>query len=401
MSQAGAGGSPPQLPHVDLDEASLMEEARANTGLSDFGGESWRTGFRKLLWSLENESRLNAIGRLIAHGLVLRNLENRLRVAEDWRKHPEMGEEQVVRPIFVVGLPRTGTTILHDLMAQDPDNRVPLTWECHRPSPPPERASYETDPRIAECEAYIEQTSGALIPEFKAIHPMGARLAQECVMLQAHDFTSIIFAHQFRIPGYQAWVESTDLRPVYATHRRQLQYMQWRCPGERWVLKSVGHLWGLGPLFETYPDARVVMTHRDPLKLIASHASLVSMACSMGSDDVDREEVGRLWSHSWESAMRKGIEFRRSGRVGEERFFDMHFTELLEDPVAMVTRIYDYFGLKLGGDAEARMRRFLAENPQGKHGQHSYALEDFGLDARRERERFRFYQEHYGVASEG
>ena len=401
MSNSQQGGPPSfEIPTVRLDEKSLMEEAMKNTGLSDFGEESFLEGFRRLLDSFENEGRLTPIGRLIAHGLALRNLENRLSVTEDWKRYPEMGKEEIVKPIFVVGLPRTGSTILHDLLARDPGNRVPLTWECHHPSPPPERATYETDPRIAECEEYLAQTSGTLIPEFQAIHPMGALLAQECVMLQAHDFTSIIFAHQFRIPSYQAWVESTDLSSVYATHRRQLQFMQWRCPGERWVLKSVGHLWGLDRLFEIYPDARVVMTHRDPLKLIASHASLVSMACSMGSDEVDRVEVGREWSESWESAMRKGIEFRRSGEVDDARFFDMHFADLLRDPVAMAGRIYAHFGLELSDEAEGRMRRFLAENPQGKHGKHTYTLEQFGLDRATERERFRFYQEYYGVEAE-
>jgi hypothetical protein len=401
MSDPNQAGPPADaIPQVEIDEKSLMEEAKRNTGLSDFGDEGFLVGLRKLLWSLENEARLNPVGRLIAHGVLMRNLENRLMVARDWRQHPEMGREEIVKPLFVVGLPRTGSTILHDLLAQDPGNRVPLTWECHRPSPPPERETYQTDPRIAECDEYIAMTSGALIPEFQAIHPMGARLAQECLMLQAHDFVSVIFANQFRIPTYQEWVETTDLGPVYATHRRQLQYMQWRCPGERWVLKSTGHLWGLAPLFETYPDAGIVMTHRDPLKLIASHASLVSMACSMGSDEVEPHDVGRRWSRSWESAMRQGIAFRESGEVDESSFFDMHFAELLKDPIAMVGRIYAHFGLELGAEAEARMRRFLDENPQGKHGTHSYTLEQFGLDPAAERERYRFYQEYYGVASE-
>ena len=219
-------------------------------------------------------------------------------------------------------------------------------------------------------------------------------------MLQAFDFMSIIFAHQYRIPSYQAWVESVDLTPSYTTHRRQLQYLQWRCPGERWVLKSVGHLWGLDRLFETYPDARVVMTHRDPLKLIASHASLVAMACSMGSDEVDRLEIGREWSRSWEAAMRKGIAFRESGKIDESRFFDMHFAELIRDPVAMARRISAHFDLELGAAAEARMRTFIEENPPGKHGKHHYTLEQFGLDPQREQERYRFYQDHYGVATE-
>ena len=398
--QDGDQAATPNIPQVSLEEASLLEEARRNTGLDDFGDSNFRDGMRRLLDSLEQEARLTAIGRLIAHGEVLRHLENRLRVAADWQRWPEMAEVKIEKPIFVVGLPRTGSTTLHDLLVQDPGNRVPLTWECHRPSPPPERASYDSDPRIAACQEHLDITSGALIPEFKAIHPMGALLAQECLMLQAFDFMSIIFTNQFHIPSYQRWVEEVDLRPCYATHRRQLQYMQWRCPGERWVLKSVGHLWGLEALFDLYPDARVVMTHRDPLKLIASHCSLVSMASSMGSDRVDDLEIGREWGQSWERAMRKGIAFRESGKAAPESFFDMHFSEFIQDPVAMVRRIYQHFGLELSPAAEERMSGFLAENPPGKHGKHSYTLERFGLDPAAERERYRFYQEHYGVASD-
>jgi hypothetical protein len=386
------------VPDVCLEEASLLDEARKNTGLDDFGDPIFRDGLGRLLDSLEQQARLTPIGRLIAHGEVLRHLENRLRVTADWKRWPEMAEVAIEKPIFVVGLPRTGSTTLHDLFAQAQDNRVPLTWECHRPSPPPERASYDSDPRIAECQNHFDITSDALIPEFKAIHPMGALLAQECVMLQAFDFMSIIFANQFRIPSYQLWVEAADLRPSYATHRRQLQYMQWRCPGKRWVLKSVGHLWGLEALFDVYPDARVVMTHRDPLKLIASHCSLVSMACSMGSDRVDDAEIGREWGQSWEGAMRRGIAFRESGKVPANSFFDMHFPEFIQDPVAMLRRIYQHFGLDLSSADEERISSFLAENPPGKYGKHSYSLERFGLDPAEQRERYRFYQEYYEVA---
>lgn len=388
------------IPEVSLAEASLLDEARKNTGLDDYGDPIFRDGLRRLLDSLEQEARLTAIGRLIAHDEVLRHLENRLRVTADWKRWPEMAEVEIEKPVFVVGLPRTGSTTLHDLFSQASGNRVPLTWECHRPSPPPERASYDSDPRIAQCQAHIDRTSRALIPEFEAIHPMGALLAQECLMLQAFDFTSIIFANQFRIPSYQRWLEEMDLHACYATHRRQLQYMQWRCPGERWVLKSTGHLWGLEALLDTYPDARVVMTHRDPLKLIASHCSLVSMACSMGSNRVDDAEIGLEWSQRWEGAMRRGIAFRESGKAPPGSFFDMHFPEFIRDPVAMARRIYEHFRLDLSPADEERMRGFLAENPPGKHGAHRYTLERFGLDPAAERERYRFYQEYYGVASD-
>jgi hypothetical protein len=397
----GAGQNLDAIPEVSLDQPTLMDAAKASTGLDDFGDpDAYQEGLTRLLASLEQEARLNKIGRLIAFHELLRHLENRLCVTRDLKRHPEILEVQIRKPVFVVGLPRTGSTILHDLLARDPRSRVPMTWECHRMSPPPEAASYDSDPRIAESQAHIDQTSGILIPEFKAIHPMGALLAQECVMLQAFDFKSIIFANQFDIPSYQRWMESTDLRSCYETHKRQLQYLQWKNPRDRWVLKSVGHLWGLDALFGVYPDAQVVMTHRDPLKLIASHCSLVRMACSMGSDEVDPVAIGEFWGRTWEDAMRKGIAFRSSGRPEAEGIFDMHFAELVKDPIGMVRRIYDHFGIPRDTDAEARMQAFLADHQPGKHGAHHYTLEQFGLDAEQERERFRFYQDYYRVATE-
>jgi len=403
MTQQNQGGiDPTALPDVELSVTALEAAAVQQTGLKDFGEHSdYREGLERLLHSLEQEARLNKMGRMIAFHDLLRHLENRLRVTEDLKRHPEILEVEIVKPLFVVGLPRTGSTILHDLLAQDSSNRVPMTWECHLMSPPPEAATYETDPRIAICDGHLDQTSRLLIPEFQAIHPMGARLAQECVMLQAFDFKSIIFANQYRIPSYERWVEATDLTSVYRTHKRQLQYMQWKNPRERWVLKSVGHLWGLDKIYEIYPDAQVVMTHRDPLKLIASHCSLVSMACSMGSDQVDPKEVGAFWSVSWEDAMRKGIAFRESGRPEAKTVFDMHFPELLRDQVAMAKRIYAHFGLELSPQAQRRMQAFIDANPQGKHGKHRYTLEQFGLEPAKERERYRFYQQYYGVAEEG
>ena len=390
-----------ELPEVELSEAALLDAARHKTGLSDFGDEAdWKEGFTRLLHDLREESRLNKAGRVIAFGEILRHLENRLRVTEDIKRNPSILEVEIRRPVFVVGLPRTGSTILHDMLAQDPDSRVPMTWECDYMSPPPEAATYETDPRIAECEALLERTSRALIPEFQAIHEMGARLAQECLMLNAFDFKSVIFANQFRLPHYQRWVETTDLLSVYRTHKRQLQYMQWRNPRARWVLKSTGHLFGLEALYTVYPDAQVIMTHRDPLKLIASHCSLVSMACSMGSDAVDKHEVGAFWSASWERAMHRGVDFCRS-RPEAATIFGMHFAELVRDPVGMVKRIYAHFGLPLPASTEARMCDFIAGHPKERHGVHRYTLQEFGLDPARERERYRFYQDYFGVASEG
>jgi hypothetical protein len=398
---AATAGSPTPIPDVKLTEQALLETARGKTGLGDFGDEAdWREGFQRLVQSLNDEARLNAVGRLIAFNELLRHLENRLRVTEDLKRHPEILDVEIVKPLFMVGLPRTGSTIMHDLLAKDPANRVPMTWECHLMSPPAEAASYDTDPRIAICEQHFEQTSRALIPEFQALHEMGALLAQECLMLNAFDFRSIIFANQFRIPAYQSWVENTDPTPVYRTHKRQLQYMQWHNPRERWVLKSTGYHWGLEAICKVYPDARIVMTHRDPLKLIASHCSLVSMACSMGSDEVDRVEIGQMWSKSWEEAMRRGVAFRESGHRAARGAFDMHFAEILKDQVGMAQRIYAHFDMPMSDEARQRMRTFIAGNPRDRHGTHRYTLEQFGLDRATERARYRFYQDYFKVAEE-
>lgn len=401
MNTIATAGSSTQIPQVSLTEQALLATARERTGLRDFGDEAdWREGFERLVRSLNDEARLNAIGRVIAFNELLRHLENRLRVTEDLRRHPEILDVEIVKPLFMVGLPRTGSTIMHDLLAKDPANRVPMTWECLIMSPPAEAATYETDPRIALCEQHFEQTSRALIPEFQALHEMGARLAQECLMLNAFDFRSIIFANQFRIPAYQRWVESTDPTPVYRTHRRQLQYMQWHNPRERWVLKSTGYHWGLDAICKVYPDARIVMTHRDPLKLIASHCSLVSMACSMGSDEVDRHEIGQMWSRSWEEAMRRGVAFRESGVPAARNVFDMHFADILKDQVGMAQRVYEHFGMPMSDEALRRMRAFIAGNPRDRHGTHRYTLEQFGLNPAKERARYRFYQDYFRVAEE-
>ena len=386
-----------EIPAVCLEAEALMAEAKRQSGLSDFGDCHFREGLDRLLEALNGEARLNAFGRFYAHGELLRHLTNRLRVTEDWKRHPEIGAERIRAPLFVVSLPRSGSTILHLLLVQDPDARFPATWECNLPSPPAERASYDTDPRIAQWEDHIANTLGRFVPEFTKMHPMAARFPEECNVLNGYELTSQVFSYQFHIPSYEAWYERIDLRFVYETHRRQLQYMQWHCPAVRWVLKAVNHLWALDHIFEVYPDAMVVQTHRDPLAVIASLTSLLSAGYRMVSDHIDSNVIAREWSDSWARALRKVMDFRASGRVNPARILDVRYAEFMQDPIAMIGRIYGHFGLTFSAEAERRMRQFLAENPQGKHGEHRYNLRQFGLDPALERERYRFYTEHYGV----
>jgi hypothetical protein len=387
------------LPLVRLDEASLLERAVKNTGLSDFGGEAFRGPLQRLLDSFEREAALTLLGRVIAQRDTIRLLENRLRMSDTHKRHPEIEEGELRRPIFIVGLPRTGTTILHELMARDPANRVPMTWEVMHPWPPPERSSYESDPRIARVEKHFARIDRVL-PGFKTMHPMGAERPQECVAITAHDFASLMYHTTHNVPSYQAWLEASDLRPVYVSHRRQLQYLQWRCPGERWVLKSPGHLWALDALLAVYPDACIVQTHRDPLKVVSSLTSLITLLRSLASDRIDPVEIGADWTQRLAQGLRSALEVRERRLVGRERVFDMHFSEFIGNEIGMIRRIYAHFELELSDEAEKRMRRYLAENPRDQHGTHRYMLADAGLDPDVERRRFASYQERFGIDSE-
>ena len=387
------------LPLLDLDEETLLARAVRRTRLEDFGDEAFRTPLRILLDGFEREAALTPLGRMIARTDLVRLLENRLYMAAARKRHPEIAAGRIEAPLVIVGLPRTGTTILHQLLAQDPANRVPMTWEVMRVHPAPERATYETDPRIASVEKHLAGVD-RLIPNFKAMHPMGARLPQECVALTAHDFASMLFTTTHRLPTYQAWLDRNDLGWVYASHRRQLQYLQWRCPAERWVLKSPGHLWAMAALLAEYPDARIVQTHRDPLRVIASLASLIALLRSMASDAIDRVAIGREWTERLAAGLAHATRVREARSSGVAAVFDMHFQEFIRDEIAMVRRIYDHFELTLTEEAERRMRRFLAANPKDKHGAHRYTLADAGLDAEEERARYRAYQDGYQIVSE-
>ncbi len=382
---------------VRLDVDSLLEAASRRTGLDDFGAAGFREGLAALVESWERDAALSLLGRLIARRDAVALLENRLRMQDEHRRHPEIARGKVAAPLFVVGLPRTGTSLLHELLALDPASRAPLTWEVQKAWPPPTRPGFESDPRIAEVDRQLAGVD-RLLPDFKRMHPMGARLPQECAVLTSHDFASMVFHTSYRVPGYQAWLDRLDWRPVYASHRRQLQYLQWRCPAERWVLKSPQHLWTLDALFDVYPDAHVVQTHRDPVRLVASLVSLIATLRGMASDRVDPFEIGADWSKRLGEGLQAAMDVRERRATGA--VLDLPYAELVADPLASVARSYAHFGMDLSAEAESRMRAFLADNPQDKHGAHRYGLADAGLDADALRRRFAGYLERYGIEPE-
>jgi hypothetical protein len=388
------------VPLTRLDEQSVLAAARKRARLDDFGDETFREGLRSLIDSMENEAALSTLGRFIARTEIVMLLENRLRL-HDWRRrHPEIAAVRVERPIFIVGMPRTGTSILHEIVAQDPNVRVPLTWEVDRPFPPPEAATYKTDARIAEIQRNLDR-SESLIPDFKRMHPMGAELPQECVRMTATEFASMIFHTAYRVPSYARWLhERANLAPVYASHRRFLQHLGWRCARERWILKSPGHLWAIEDLLREYPDACLVQTHRDPLKITASLTSLVSLLRTMASERIDRLEIAREWSEHVRTGLEKSVEARERGVVPRDQIVDVHFRDFMKDQIGTVRSIYERFGLKLTSEAEARMRAFITANPDDKHGKHAYRFADTGLDLDEERERSKRYQDFFAVPSE-
>ena len=385
-------------PALDVD--ALVAQARAATGLEDLGDPSWREGLERLLEALRSEARLNALGGQVVAGEMVGYLSTRLGIVA-WRKeHPEVEKQEIAEPIVIVGQGRTGTTILYDLLAQDPALRVPLTWEVDRPLPPPETATYESDPRIAAVQAQNDMIE-LVIPGFQAMHPMGARLAQECVRITGAAFRSAIFPTQYRVPSYARWVfDAADMEPAYRWHRRFLQHLQSRHAGERWVLKSPGHIWCLGALRAEYPDALLVQTHRDPLRIIASLASLIATLRKLASDESSIPAAAAEWADYILEGLDRSVAARRDGTVPTDGVVDVQFAAFMADPFATIHHIYRRLGLELSSGAEQRMRRFLAANPADKHGGHRYRFADTQLDAGALRERARSYQEYFDVPSE-
>jgi hypothetical protein len=378
----------------------LIDQARQATGLDDFGDPSWREGAERLISDLNDRAALTEVGSVIAGTDVVDYLTSRLRVVDWVRRNPRIAEADIRPPIVVLGQPRTGTSILFDVLAQDPANRVPLTWEVDQPWPPPETATYESDSRIDEVDAKLAAVD-LLIPGFRAMHDMGARLAQECVRITAVDFRSMIFSTQYRVPEYQHWLlHEAEMASAYRYHRMFLQYLQSAHPADRWVIKSPAHLWSLNALFHEYPGALIVQTHRDPLRVVCSLASLIDLLRHLASDDVSISEVAAEWVDDIVLGLDRAIEARKDGTVPAGQAVDVLFSDFLRDPMAVVTTIYERLDIELSDEAEKAMRAFLDANPQEKHGGHSYSFADTGLDANLLREQTRAYQEFFDIPEE-
>jgi hypothetical protein len=379
-----------------LDEASLLHAARRKTGLSDFGPERFRSGLRALLASLEVDAELNVMGRIMARAQIVHALSVRLRLVDHRRQNRETSRPEVARPLFVLGLPRTGTTILYGIIAQDPAHRSPASWEVADPLPPPEHATYESDARIERTDAEFDQFR-KLVPDIDSIHPMGARLPQECLVMMAYDFHSLQFELCFNTTSYQKWYLEQDLRPTYRFHREFLEILGSRASGQRWVLKSPQHLASLDALLAEYPDALVVQTHRDPVKVLPSVSSLHYALRAATSDKLDPYHIGREQNRLWSESLSRAMAVRDRSPQHAAQFIDVQFQEILKDPMGVVRRIYAKFDMPLNPEAERRMTAFIASNPRDKHGTHRYTAAMFGLDAAEIGTQFEAYYRRFQV----
>ena len=389
----GAGG-PETLVSLDPDELTAL--AAESIGHDDFFGDTWRAPYRVLLAALDTEAQLTTLGRLMTRADLLRMLRNRLQLAPLF---PLVESEPVTEPVFVLGPARSGTSILFELLSQDERFRTPATWEVHHPVPPPETATYMSDPRIALADREANLWPD-IRPPYRRMHEEGGTLPKECIFITAHQFDSDYWMAIAAIPSYLEARFGWDPREPYRYHRRFLQVLQSRCRREHWLLKAPSHLFQLRALFAEYPDARIVHTHRDPHRTVPSTISLTATFRSMRTD-ADVGADASMAGLGLGFVLNQVIDWRTSGDVPDEQFTDVHFADLMADPVGTVRALYEGFGWRLDEPTAHRIEQYVAAKPRAKHGAHEYSLEEFGLTEQQVDEVFGPYVEHYGIAREG
>jgi len=380
-----------------LDPDELIETAQRNTGLTDFGPDDWCEPFRILLDAIEKEAGLHFFGRLWTRQDFLQFLETRLRIEATYRAHPEIDHEVIDRPVFVTGLPRSGTSILFELLAQDRQFMAPANWEFVFPCPPPEAATYRTDPRVPRAHDLITQM-GRVAPTFNAMHELGAWIPNECGIAFRLTFRSQYLAATLQVPSYAAWLFGADQRPVYRYYRRLLKLLQWTNPRGHWLLKAPEHQSFMPTLFEVFPDARVIVTHRDPVKAQGSVTNLIGTLYWMRSDQpFDAEAFEQLLTPEGTAArLEQMIDWIESGAVPAAQLTHTRYADLVQAPIEALTQLYARAGFEFTAETRAAVERYLADKPQGKFGAHRYAV-DQGDQTRR---LFARYQRCFDVPSE-
>jgi len=377
-----------------FDETSVLADAQAGDGLVDFGDDVFREPLRVLLASLE-EAPLNELGVRLLRSSLVWSLISRLRARYWFEQHPEIADEVIKAPLVVVGMMRSGTTLVQRLLASDSRHYAAFGWEVREPAPKPGAWPVDPDPRIAAAEAQDEQIRKFAADLF-AIHPTYAHQAEEEIVFLADAFLSHVPEAYCDVPTYRSWLDDQDFTPAYEHLHRMLQLLQWQKKqrGEhrgRWVLKTPAHLGYLDTLFRTFPCAHVIHLHRDPLATIPSGASLNATLWRMHANDVDPKRVGHQWIERMAWTNGRAMEVRDRMPDAGERFTDVWFRDAVSDPLGQVQRIYDVVGIDFTSDARTAMTRWLAEDAREKLAAHKYTAEEFGLSKEQIREVFAAY----------
>lgn len=375
-----------------FDPERLERTACRQTGLRDFGPERYRTPFARLCQSYADDPHLTTFGRIVVSQMLTALLQNRLRIAQALQEDPGIRQEVVQRPLFVLGLPRTGTTLLFNLLAQDPVCRPLNVWETMQPAPPPRLETYQTDPRIAMARSRMARLNRAL-PELAHIHEFPLSGPEECLGLLMNTFVTPFF--RGRVPSYRDWLDEIsedEVDAAYAEYQSQLQLLQRHVKGSHWILKCPSHLFGLGSLLRTFPDACVVQTHRDLAKSAPSLFSLSETVEQLCYHPVRRDAVVQTILRSMDQLLQRGLRGRLSADRDGRHVLDINFEDLVARPVEMVERIYARFGYPFTPDFRQRIEQFLADDAKRRTGvQHQYALDEYGLTSQQLYERFSFY----------
>lgn len=365
----------------------LLTTATEQAGLTDFGDDAFREGLERLVRSIETEASLNELGDVVLPMLITRLLTSRLQIEDWYRRHPEIDDEPIVAPLIGLGLPRTGSTALSFLLAEDPNARSLRLWESGQPCPPPSTVE-PPDPRIAATEANMA-IQQEMNPRLSALVPSAPTGPMECQELMALDFRAHYFSAFTHLPSYNDWLIDADLSSTYRYERRALKLLQWGEPRRPWRLKCPSHLLWLDDLDAAFPDARFVMTHRDPTDVMVSVADVYLEVGKQFSNDLDLHHLGRLNVDQWVKGMERLLAFRDAGR--DDRFFDIDFRAMQADPIGEIQRLYDWLGEPVTPAFEAGMRRWWAENAEHREVNVHPDPAEFGLDLDEVRTRFAEY----------
>eukprot|EP00736_Rhodelphis_marinus_P009034 Rmarinus@m.16946 len=385
---------------TDLSYDSLMKASMKETNLSDFGSDYFREPLKHTIDAIEAEAQLHSFGRLICRIEFQRYLSHRLRLVDYRKRNSELLDNtHIVRPIFIVGYFRTGTSLLFNLLAQDKTNRPLLLWEAQAPFPP----ESGPDNRLA----YIQSRHKGIkhiAPFMDAVHRLEANGPEECSILLGHSFTGQTSEWQYNVPSLSSWLEKEESRPVhkqaYEYYRDMLKVLQIQRGGGRWLLKAPCHLSNLDVLLDVFPDACVVWTHRDPFKCIPSVCSLQAYVQSITTDHVDPSFIGTWTVQRAQRTLNRAMNVRKMRPQCEKNFVDVQYKDLVKDPLRVVHHIYDAFDLQRPDNMDQTLSKFLQCNPQHKYGIHKYSLDQFSIDPQAHRAAFAEYQSHFSVPSE-